>query len=99
MMGLVLTVLTGVLVGGVCVFGLGYGFKLVQSGMLDETLEEKTKKRKVIIGSLMIGGQLLLAGLIIFITPWWRQNPIALVCGMLPAIFLFSFLMGKNTEK
>jgi hypothetical protein len=84
----------GILVGLICVGGLALGVRwLFQSR--DESRPEGERTRLGVMGALVLVGQFLVAGLVLFYTPGLHQHPLPLAVGLLSMNLILPFIAGR----
>lgn len=88
----------GIFVGVICVSGLTLGVRWLFKSR-DATLSESARMKFGIWGALVLVGQFVVAGLVLFYVPDLDKHPLALATGLLSMNLLLPLLVGKILKK
>lgn len=88
----------GVLVGIICVGGLALGVRWLFRSR-DESLPESQQTKLGVMGALMIVGQFVVAGLILYYAPDLDKHPLPLAIGLLSMNLILPLFAGKLWKK
>jgi len=90
--------LVGVFVGLICVSGLALGVRWLFKSR-DESLSEGDRMKFGLWGVMLLVGQFVIAGLVLFYIPDLDKHPLALATGLLSMNLLLPLLAGKILKK
>jgi len=88
----------GILVGFICVGGLALGVRWLFKSR-DEALDASVRTRFGILGALILVGQFVVAGLVLYVTPGLDEQPLPLAVGLLSMNLLLPLFVGKLWKK
>lgn len=86
--------LIGALVGLIAVLGLTFGFKIMVDALHNEGMPRKERRLRMLIGALMLMGQLFVAFYVLYTSQSLRQQPLPMGIGMVLAILVGSLVTG-----
>ncbi len=88
----------GIFVGLICVSGLALGVRWLFKSR-DESLPEAQRTRLGVLGALVLVGQFVAAGLVLFYSPGLDKHPLALAVGLLSMNLVLPLFAGKVFRK
>ena len=86
--------LVGILVGLICVSGLVLGVRWLFRSR-DESLPESERTKLGVMGALVLVGQFVVAGLVLFYIPGLDKHPLPLAVGLLSMNLILPLFAGR----
>lgn len=92
-------IVLGLIVGIICLLGLSTGLKLILENAPTDDSDKPVNKGKIVIGAILLGGQLLVALGLIYFTRRSINSPLGIALGLCVSIFIGSFFFKSFRVK